>query len=73
MLDVSKLIGLQDGWDGYRGVPPTAAAIDAAKYTHATPLSGGGVMVELHAAGASVEITITPDGKIEDVCVTPKR
>lgn len=73
MLDVSKLVDLKDGWDGYRGAPPTAAALDAARHTHATPMSSGGIMVELHADGASVEITISPDGRIDDVSVTPKR
>jgi hypothetical protein len=73
MLDVSKLLGLSPGWDGYDGKVPTPAALAAARRMTCVPLSNGGLQIELHAEGASVEIAITPQGVIADVNVTPVR
>lgn len=69
--DLEELRNLRPGWDGYDGVPPTDAAMATARLLHYTPMSSGGIMIELHANGATVEIDIGADGRVVGVEVTP--
>lgn len=55
------------GWDGHRGTPPSEYALNTVKALHVTPMSGGELMLELHAGGAHLEIEIGSDGNVESV------
>jgi hypothetical protein len=64
---LDKLAELKDGWDGYRAPPPSQAAIATCRYLHFTPMSSGGIMIELHTAQGSVEIEIDEYGRLSQV------
>ena len=69
--NLDELLHLKDGWDGYDGVPPSQAALITARYLNYTPMSNGGIMIELHAGGMDIEIEVNPDGRVDDVNVSP--
>lgn len=58
---------LEDNWDSYGGRATTDQAKATVKNLHAFPLSGGGMQIDLHAGGSSIEIEINPDGQIHSV------
>ena len=68
VAECERLADLKLGWDGYRGKPTTAEAINSVKHLFVVPLNSGGVQVEAHLRGGSVEIEIGPDGALESVC-----
>ena len=68
---MKSLSRLKRGWDGHDGQPITPAALDTAGHLCVTPLSSGGLQIELHAGGADIEIEIGADGSIKGVGVTP--
>ena len=71
--NLNDLRMLRDQWDGYDGVPPSEAALRTAQFLNYTPMSGGGIMIELHAGGMNIEIEINADGRVCDVAVTLDR
>lgn len=64
---LDSLVGLQDGWDGYRGKAPTNEALATAANLCVIPLPNGGVQIEMHAGGADIEIEICAHGKVRGV------
>lgn len=62
--DVDKLRQLPAGWDSYGAPQISERAIATAKSLLYTPMSDGGVQIELHAGGGEVEVTIRPDGRV---------
>lgn len=62
-----ELAGLPQGWDGYDGTAPTPAALATADAWCWVPGSDGSLQGEIHAGGADVEISISPDGRITAV------
>lgn len=68
---LTKLRELKDGWDGYRGIPITDRALRTADSLQYTPMSNGGLQIELHGKGPLVEIEIDPDGTVANVSITP--
>lgn len=74
MADTPRaLADLKPGWDGYNGVPTTEQAIRTAEGIQYVPMSNGGMQIELHALGCSVEIEIGPDGRVEYVSTAPTK
>jgi hypothetical protein len=61
------LKALPENWDSYNGRRVTDAALIALRCLTVVPRSNGGVQVEMHIRGGSVEIDIAPDGKLEAV------
>lgn len=61
------------GWDGHGSHPPDARAVDTVKYLHLTPMSNEGLLLELHAGGADIEIEIDRDGKVAVVSAEWRR
>ncbi len=57
----------EDGWDGHLGKPPTEQALDTVKALHLTPLSDGGLLLEMHSGGVDFEVEIDSDGKVGSV------
>lgn len=55
---------LKPGWDGHGSVPPSAAAIDTARYMTVVPGGDGSLQIEMHAGGIDLEIEITSEGKV---------
>ncbi len=68
--DLDELQQLKDGWDGYDGVPPSEAALMTARYLNYTPMSNGGITIELHAGGISIEIEVGPHGRVDDISIS---
>lgn len=66
-----KLADLKHGWDGYDGIPTTERAIRTAEGLQYTPMSDGGMQIELHTLGVSVEIEIDPSGRVANVSALP--
>ena len=66
---MSDWIGIakEPNWDGYGGKPTAAAAIETARYMTGVPMGDGGLQLEMHAGGASVEIVVRPDGIVNSV------
>ena len=58
---------LEAGWDGPKSVPPTAAAINTARYMTVVPAGDGSLQIEMHAGGIDLEIEITADGKVGSI------
>lgn len=69
---LAELRSLSEGWDGYNGAPISDKALRTAEFTKVTPMSNGGVLVELHTASHSVEIDIDTDGEVALVTVSPR-
>lgn len=67
-----KLAELKRGWDGYDGIPTTEQAIRTAEGLQYVPMSNGGMQIELHTLGLTVEIEIGPSGRIEYVSTGPQ-
>ncbi len=68
---LDRLRELKTGWDGYAGPPISEKALRTAASIQYTPMSSGGLMIELHGFGPMVEIEVEPDGAIGNVSVTP--
>jgi hypothetical protein len=66
---LDSLRSLEANWNGYGEEPITEAALHAAGSLHFSPLSHGGIQVELHVGGRSVEIEIDPKGQIISSCL----
>jgi hypothetical protein len=78
---LNELLRLPDGWDGYRAnavdLHAALGAADVALTVGATttlppqvfPLANGGIQLEWHAAGQSVEIEIDPGGEAHILAV----
>jgi hypothetical protein len=64
---LAELADLPEDWNGYGAKRITLEALDTAAQLIFTPTSPGGVQIELHVKGASVEVEIGPDGRI--LCV----
>jgi hypothetical protein len=64
---LAELAGLPDDWNSYGAKRITNEAITTAERLNFTPTSPGGLQIELHVKGASVEVEIGPDGRI--LCV----
>ena len=66
-----RLVELPPNWDGYHAKPITIEAVETARRMLSgapiVPLPGGGIQIEWHLDGHEVEITIAPNGKIEEV------
>lgn len=67
--DIAGFAALKSGWDSYSGKPITAAARSVATTVikvapQAVPMSNGGVQLEWHIPGTTVEIAIDPFGDI---------
>jgi hypothetical protein len=60
-------IAREDNWDSYQGRKTTDAAIKTAEHLTSCPTSCGGIQIELHAGGSSVEIEINDDGRMVGV------
>lgn len=70
---VDELLDLRPGWDGYGAPTPSLDAIATCRMIHYSPMSSGGVMIELHVTGGSVEIDIEPDGRMSHVAVAIRK
>lgn len=73
VADCRRLLDLKPGWDGYRGKTTTEAALNSVEHIFVVPLNSGGVQVEAHLHGGSVEFEIGPDGALESVCWVKQR
>tara|TARA_R110000868_G_scaffold409885_1_gene696352 strand:- start:56 stop:301 length:246 start_codon:yes stop_codon:yes gene_type:complete len=62
---------LGPNWDGYKALPPTDAAIHSASCMTPVPMNDGGIQLEMHLNGGSVEIEIMPDGSLGPVMYVP--
>jgi hypothetical protein len=65
---IAKLRQLEDDWDGYGGSRIEEAALLAVSRMNLVPTTAGGVQIELHGSGRTVEVTLGPDGLVESVC-----
>lgn len=68
---LKELGTLKFDWDGYKGLAPTKEAIDSAMHMTPVPMPDGGIQLEIHIPGGSVEIEIMPDGHIGPVLFIP--
>jgi len=67
---LNELARLEADWDSYGAPPLTEAALRTADALVFIPTGEGGVQIELHAAGAEVEVTIGDDGHVEAIYVS---
>jgi len=61
---LAELAELPEDWNGYGAKRITPEAIDTAERLIFTPMSQGGLQIELHVKGASVEVEVGADGRI---------
>lgn len=61
----------EDGWNGPRSVATTQAARDTVSHLYVIPATDGGLVIDLHAGGMEVEISVEPDGRISLVMAGP--
>jgi hypothetical protein len=64
---LDDLRALPANWDGYGGITITEAALNTADKLTFVPCATGGIQIELHAGGMTVEVEIGPDGLIGSV------
>ncbi len=64
---LDKLAELQDGWDGYNAPPISKLAIATCRLLHFTPLSSGGILIEMHTEEGSAEIEVDELGRLSQV------
>lgn len=64
---LDKLAELQEGWDGYRAPPISKLAIATCRFLHFTPLSSGGILIEMHTDQGSAEIEVDELGRLSQV------
>lgn len=62
---------LGPNWDGYKALPPTKEAIHSASCMTPVPMNDGGIQLEIHLEGGSVEIEIMPSGRLGPVMYIP--
>lgn len=62
--NIANLRVLGDGWDGRGSAAPASKALETASSIGCRALGSGGVQLEIHAGGSSVEIEIDPDGQV---------
>jgi len=70
---LDEVASLPANWDSYGSVPPTADAVESARFVleqldrdhHISPVSGGGIQIDLRIGNTDVEINIDSEGKIE--------
>lgn len=67
--ELEKLADLTEGWDGHGGVGIKQTALVTADCIHFTPMSNGGILIEIHGGGKDIEIEIEPSGKITSVSI----
>jgi hypothetical protein len=72
---MAELLRLKPNWNSYQGIPITDAAIAALGSFYVTPISDGGLQLEVHRDGFDIEIVIDASGKIESgmICCEPKK
>lgn len=68
---LDRLRDLAPGWDGYSAPRIAEQALRTAAGIQYTPMSHGGLMIELHTLALSVEIEVEADGRIAGVSVEP--
>ena len=61
---LNRLAALEEGWDGYVGLPPTKEALNSAARFDWFPDPSGGLEMVVHTGGRDIYIEILPDGKI---------
>ena len=81
---INNLLGLPAGWDGYRGRPLAEAAVESAVLTlfeiagdwslapQIFPLADGGIQMEWHVGGNSLEIEIDAIGEVHVLSVNSR-
>ena len=69
MEALDKLADLKDGWDGYKGVAPTKLAIATCRLLNFTPLSSGGILIEMYTDQGNAEIEVDEYGRLSQVSV----
>lgn len=62
---------LEPNWDGYKGLAPTKDAVHSASCMTPVPMPDGGIQLEMHLNGGSVEIEIMPNGSLGPVLFIP--
>lgn len=62
---LDKLAALSEGWDGYGCVPVDERAVKILQSVDLSPMSDGGIMLELW--GGVVSIEIGADGSLQDL------
>ncbi len=67
MATLDELAAVKDGWDGYGAPATTKLAIETYRLLSFTPLSSGGVLIELNTKQGSAEIEIDEFGRLSQV------
>jgi hypothetical protein len=72
---MAELRRLEPNWNSYQGRRITEEAITVLANFYVTPISDGGVQLEVHQDGFDIEIVIGASGKLESgmICCGPKR
>lgn len=61
----------EDGWNGRYSVATTQAARETVSNLVVIPSNDGGLVIDLHAGGMEVEVSVEPDGRISLVMAGP--
>lgn len=61
----------EDGWNGRHSKATTAAARETVSHLVVVPNMDGGLVIDLHAGGMEVEISVEPDGRVSLVMAGP--
>lgn len=64
---LAHLASLEENWDSYGALPPTAEALRAAENLTFSGTSHGGVDIEIVIGNTYLSVVIGPDGLVEEV------